>query len=213
MGARILVAYCTRSGFTRSVARRIATKLRDHGHAVDLADLELCIRHPERYDLVVLGSGVRRGEHHGVVEDFITDHRQILAARPCGFFSVDRAAYHSEDPDPGAHLARMYEKLGWKPQHAIAIAGRIDYREHVWPARIALQLLSRYLDAPTDASRDHILTQWPRVDAFAEALAGELVARTSPDDRQGPSVCRTQPTTSRAETTPTSSSSGDTTIT
>jgi menaquinone-dependent protoporphyrinogen oxidase len=174
MAGKILVAYCTRSGFTRSVARRIAAKLHEHGHEVDVADLELCIRHPERYDMIVLGSGVRRAEHHAVVERFITEHRDILAARPCGFFSVDRAAYHSDDPDPGRHLARMFEKLGWTPQHAIAIAGRIDYREHMWPARVALQILSRYLGAPTDASRDHVLTQWPRVDTFAEALAGEL---------------------------------------
>jgi menaquinone-dependent protoporphyrinogen oxidase len=179
MTGKILVAYCTRSGFTRSVARRIATKLRERGNDVDLADLEMCIRHPERYDVIVLGSGVRRGEHHQVMEEFITEHRDALAARPCGFFSVDRAAYHSDDPDPGGHLAHMFEKLGWKPQHAVAIAGRIDYREHFWPYRMALKILSRYLGAPTDASRDHILTEWPRVDAFAEAVAGELIAKVA----------------------------------
>lgn len=173
MPANILVAYCTRSGFTRAVARRIATKLREHGADVELADLELCIRHPERYGMIVLGSGVRRGEHHPAIERFITEHRETLAALPCGFFSVDRAAYHSDEPDPDGHLARTFDKLGWRPQHTLSVAGRIDYREHVWPVRIVLQILSRYIGAPTDASRDHVLTEWRRVDAFAEALAGE----------------------------------------
>jgi len=179
MPAKVLVAYCTRSGFTREVAHRIAAKLREHGHEVDLADLELCLRHPERYDMVVLGSGVRRGEHHETIEKFILEHHDTLAARPCGMFSVDRAAYHSEEADPGGHLARMFRKLGWTPQHSVAVAGRIDYRQHAWPARIVMQLVSRYFGAPTDASRDHVLTEWPRVDAFADALAAMLVAKAA----------------------------------
>ena len=176
---KILVAYCTRSGFTRSVAQRIATKLREQGHEVDLADLELCIRHPERYDMVVLGSGVRRGEHHETVEAFIKEHRDILAALPCGFFSVDEAAYHSSDADPDGHLARMFEALHWTPKHAVAVAGRIDYREHAWPRRLGMRIHSARLGAPTDTSHDHVLTDWTHVDAFAGALADELLARVA----------------------------------
>jgi menaquinone-dependent protoporphyrinogen oxidase len=170
---KILVAYVTRSGFTRTVAQRIATVLRLRGHEVDVADLELCIRHPETYDAVILGSGVRLGHHAQIVADFITEHRAVLAGRPCAFFSVDRNAYKTVASDPKHHMNELFEKVNWHPRHALAVAGKLDYREHALPRRLAMRVHSRLDHAPTDTSRDHVLTDWRRVKAFADQFAQE----------------------------------------
>lgn len=167
---KILVAYVTRSGYTRLVAREIATRLRRGGHDVDLADLELCIRHPEQYDVIVLGSAVRFHHHAEVVANFIVENREILSARRTAFFSVDRRAFRSRDADPGGHMERLFERVGWRPQVAVAVAGKLDYREHTWPRRIFMRAASRHRGAPTDTSRDHDLTDWGRVASFTDAL-------------------------------------------
>jgi len=176
---RILVGYVTRSGYTRTVAQAIAKNLTEHGHLVELADLELCLRRPAEYDAVVLGAPIRFGHHSDAIKTFIAENREALSGRPSAFFSVDKNAYRSRSPDPAGHLEKLFAEVGWRPARAIAIAGKIDYREHTWARRIMMRLASKRRGAPTDTSRDHVLTDWTRVASFCEQLSRDLAPRIS----------------------------------
>lgn len=87
---RVLVAFITRSGYTRVVGKAIAQRLRDAGLEVEIADLELCTRHPERYDAVILGCAVHHGRHADALATWIEENRDALEARVTALFSVDR---------------------------------------------------------------------------------------------------------------------------
>jgi menaquinone-dependent protoporphyrinogen oxidase len=125
---RILVAYVTRSGYTRLVAKAIANQLRAHGHSVDEADLEVTIRQPKDYDVVVVGSAIRFGKHSPVIATWIAEHQRDLALRPCAFFSVDHSAFASRGVDPRGHVEPLFHRLDWHPRHHAAFAGKLDDR-------------------------------------------------------------------------------------
>lgn len=108
---RVLVAYVTRSGYTRLVGRAIAQALRDAGLEVDVADLELCTRHPERYDAVILGCAVHHGHHAEVLATWIEENREALEARLTALFSLD----------PADHTPALFAHTHWRPGRTLLL--------------------------------------------------------------------------------------------
>lgn len=154
---RVLVAYITRSGYTRIVARAIAQRLRDRGIEAELADLELCLRHPERYDAVVLGCAVRHHRHAEAMAEFIAEHRDALTDRITGFFAIDTAQQLD------GHTARLLNRLRWHPTHVLVLRGT---RQPLF--RELLRNLRGGPPAP------HPTGEWPRITAFADELASRI---------------------------------------
>lgn len=168
--SQILVAYITRAGYTRRVATAIAQRLREQGHEVDLADLELAIRHPEQYDAVVLGCATRFGHPADAMARFVHKHRRALATRPTGYFSVDGT------DDARAHLDAWLQQTAWRPTCVLTVPGIRGAR-----LRKALEWLQDRLDA-TSIKHVQAPTDWERVRAFADDIA-RLVA-PAPSVRQ-----------------------------
>ena len=147
---RVLVAFITRSGYTRVVAKAIAQHLRDAGFEVDIADLELCTRHPERYDAVVLGCAVHHGHHANALATWIEENRDVLKDRVTALFSVD-----------GDHRASaLFERTDWRPDQLLVLTAERE------------PLLRRLLNEWRGQARSRPPTlDWPRISAFL----GELV--------------------------------------
>ncbi|NJD28869.1 MAG: hypothetical protein FIA92_11305 [Chloroflexi bacterium] len=84
--ARVLVAYATRLGATREIARRIGEVLRavDHEVAVQSVDEAVDVA---AFDAVVVGSGVFAGHWHRPALEFVRRNRRELADRPTWLFS------------------------------------------------------------------------------------------------------------------------------
>lgn len=169
MTRTILVGYITRAGYTRRVATAIAQRLRDRGFEVDLADLELCIRRPAKYDAVILGCAVRFRRPATAMTKFVVRHREALATRPTAFFAVDGTK------DAAAHVDTFLEETGWHPSLTCIVPGvrgaRLR-RAYAWlQDRVEAKSIKR-VEAPTD---------WARIDAFAEDLA----ARVPPPENDG----------------------------
>jgi menaquinone-dependent protoporphyrinogen oxidase len=113
---RILVAYATKRGSTREVARTITTTLQEQGNRVDLRAASDC-NDLSAYRAVVLGGALYMGRWHTDARAFLKRHAIALDERPIAIFAmgpqrmdessvrsarqqVDRALKQTPDVDP-----------------------------------------------------------------------------------------------------------------
>lgn len=146
---RVLVAFITRSGYTRIVGKAIAQRLREAGFEVDIADLELCTRHPERYDAVVLGCAVHHGHHAHELATWIEENRDALEARVTALFSVEN------DDETAALFARTH----WRPGRVLVLTA-VD---EPLGRRVMRELRGESRSSPPTLD-------WPRIEGFVDAL-------------------------------------------
>lgn len=83
----VLVVYGTKSGCTAGVAERIGAALAAYGVSVDVAPAE-DRPDPAGYDGVVVGSGVRVGQWHSAVKEWVTENADALKVRPTALYTV-----------------------------------------------------------------------------------------------------------------------------
>ena len=83
----VLVVYASRFGATRSIAERIAVRLREHGQQVVVHPAERPID-AAIYDAVVVGSPVYNRAWLPAAADFVRRNLDALAGRPVRIFSV-----------------------------------------------------------------------------------------------------------------------------
>jgi menaquinone-dependent protoporphyrinogen oxidase len=165
MDGKILVAYATRTGSTAEVAEAIAKRLCATGLSAevrpvsDLADLS-------GYSGAVLGSAIRYAAWLPEMIDFLTAHRDKLAAMPVVFFTMHMLALGA-DPTATAERAKYTAKAKElvAPMDEVFFAGKID------PARLSFvdRILVRLVKSPTGDKRD-----WPAIRAWADTLAARL---------------------------------------
>lgn len=176
--SRILVLYASHFGQTRSIAMRLAERLHDLGHDVELADARDEPRGqpaPEPYDAVVLGSRVEMGHHAIDLRRYIRAHRDALRGRPTAFFSVSMAAFGAvTTEDPNGYMEALFDDLDWRPTLAVALAGGLPYRKYGWLLRQIMKRISRSAGHTTDTAHNHEFTDWARVDRFAADIHASL---------------------------------------
>jgi menaquinone-dependent protoporphyrinogen oxidase len=158
----VLVTAASRHGATTAIAEAIGAPLREAGLTVDVlppqdvADLE-------RYDAVVLGSGVYAGRWVDTARAFVDRHADALATRPVWLFSSGPLG----DPPKPAEA----------PPEGEAIRERIAAREHrVLPGRLDrhdLGFVERTVVAAVRAP-DGDFRDWAAIRAWATAIAAQL---------------------------------------
>jgi menaquinone-dependent protoporphyrinogen oxidase len=180
---RALIVYASSHGQTREVAYRIATRLHQHAFTVVVADTgePVHLPSPAGFDLVIVGSRIQFGRHSSSVIAYLHQYREQLERSACAFFSVSMAAANGGE-DPNGYLAAMFERIGWRPPVTGAIAGALKYRRYNFILRYVMKRIALAAGHSTDTSRDHVFTDWSRVDAFADrviALRADETAQTS----------------------------------
>ncbi|MGW7520954.1 flavodoxin domain-containing protein [Streptomyces sp. NPDC054796] len=164
----ILVAYATEHGSTRTVAERIAVRLRKRGHVTELRSLTEASELAD-HEAVVLGSAVHTGAWLPVAADFVRGHRVALSGRPVWMFSVGMTAAlrgpmrllaeHSEQKP----ILRLREEI--RPQGYRRFSGVIRPSHLDRTGRVVFRLLGgRYGD----------FRDWPGIDTWADDIAGRL---------------------------------------
>ena len=173
----ILIVYATSHGQTLAIAQAIATRLRNRGHIVELADANSDPPPPSDYAAVILGSRVEFGKHASAIVRYIETNWDALRLLPTSFFSVNNAVTKSSHPDPLGYLERLFLATNWRPRHAIAFGGGLPYRKYGWLLRNVMKLVSKRIGHPTDTSRDFVFTRWDAVDRFADEAGSDLAAQ------------------------------------
>lgn len=82
---KILIAYATRGGVTKTCADKLAALLTEH-HEVLVCSAEQELPCPSDFDVVVLGSHVRFGKVNAALKQYIRRYAAQLSEMPCAVF-------------------------------------------------------------------------------------------------------------------------------
>ena len=110
----VLVTYATHSGATLTLAETIAETLTAAGVATEVVDVNDG-PDPDRYEAVVLGTGVRIDAAEKPATSWAKSHREQLSTKPMAFFTCSGSA---ADPAKGGKQKAadaFVEMLGFSP--------------------------------------------------------------------------------------------------
>lgn len=183
---KILIAFVTRDGHTRKVARRLAEAMDERPVGVEavVSDLDR-VPEPfeaEGFDGVILAAPVRFGRHPRQMRRYAAGNRNALERLPSAFVSISGAA-GAADPEgldeAEGYVERFIERTGWTPDRTACVGGEMAYTKYSPLVRLVVKAASARAGGPVDTSRDHELTDWKAVDGFAREF-GALVRERRP---------------------------------
>lgn len=181
---KILIAYASREGHTRHIARTIADRLVDMGYGVELlhvgdaGDIDLA-----RFDGAILASPIHVGHYRKELAEFAAERVHGLEKLPTLFLSVSLAASGHEAEDwvsLDSILTNFTEATGWTPGEVVQVAGAYKPSEYDVVRRLIMRRIVASRDPNRDLDIDHVYTDWAAlegtVDSWLEALRSEQVA-------------------------------------
>jgi menaquinone-dependent protoporphyrinogen oxidase len=188
---RVAIFYATREGQTRRIAEHIAACLRAHSVEADAFDVRQ-LHAPldwSPYSTACIAASVHIGHHEPEMITFVKNHRHDLERLSAAFLSVTLseagAEDHTQSPErrqqSAADAHRMVEVFvedsGWRPAHALCVAGALKYSQYNFLIKLVMRHIARKAGAPTDTSRDYEFTDWWALDRFVEEVVRETAAR------------------------------------
>jgi menaquinone-dependent protoporphyrinogen oxidase len=177
---RIALFYATREGQTAKIAEHIAQELQTSHVRVDVfdvGDLDEPVDWPS-YDAACVAASVHIGRHESEMIKFVKHNRRDLEQLSAMFLSVSLSEAGVEDPDApperrekaAADVRGMIDTFvkdtGWRPEHILPVAGALAYSRYNFVIRFVMKRIARANGAPTDTSRDYVLTDWDKLDRF-----------------------------------------------
>ncbi|WP_285732746.1 flavodoxin domain-containing protein [Nocardiopsis sp. ATB16-24] len=164
----VLAGYASEHGSTEEIAQRIAARLSERGHAVDVRPLAEASR-ADDYEAAVLGSAVHGGSWLTEASDYVQANTAPLGRMPVWLFSVGLARV----------VGGWFEKHSQEPKEVTELRRTTHLREHrllkgaLSPEHLPLfgRVVYRIMGGHYGDFRD-----WAEVDDWAEAIASELSA-------------------------------------
>ena len=173
MEMMILVAYDSKHGATRDIARRIARGLRLAGHHAEARPV-LAVGDPAGYDAVVIGSACYASHWLRDACEFVWRHHKVLARRPVWLFSsgplgADAGGHDRRSAAVPVEIADFTPDI--HPRGHEVFSGALDPRRLTLAERWLRMLPRSRALLPAGDFRD-----WGRIDAWAAGIARELAA-------------------------------------
>jgi menaquinone-dependent protoporphyrinogen oxidase len=184
----VLVVYATREGQSRRIAEHAAARLerrRIAARVLNAADLP----HPfalDCYSAVLLVAPVHAGKHPREMRAFLRGRRAELQRLPVRLLSVSLSQAGVEDERASQaqrskaardvhHLTDVLCKdTGFPASKVSPVAGALAYTQYSFLKRIVMRRIARQAGGSTDTTRDHIYTDFARLDAIVDQFADEL---------------------------------------
>lgn len=173
--------YATHDGQARKIATHIAERLGSRGIAVTPRDL--AARQPSPAELaqaplVAAVLSVRYGRHLPEGVAFVDTFRRLHRPPPLALASVNLTARKpgKDTAEGSAYLRKLIARYGLKPAMATAFAGKLDYPRYSFADRNIIRFIMLLTGGPTEPTAVIEFTDWMKVDAFADAIAGKLAA-------------------------------------
>jgi menaquinone-dependent protoporphyrinogen oxidase len=175
--ARILVVCGTVEGQTAKIADFIGRRIESRGHVVrriDAGSVEAEWSSPE-FDAVLIAASIHAGRHDEAIYRYVQENRDLLEAVPTAFLSVSLSG--RDDAHRGAATAfmdRFFAEVGWTAGRSLTVGGALRYSRYGVLERAIMKRVARREGLPTDSRRDWEFTDWPALEAFADAFAVEV---------------------------------------
>ena len=178
----VAIFYATREGQTERIAEHVAATLRTRQIDVDVIDVRRLATPVDwgRYGAACVAASVHIGHHEREMIAFVRRHVAELNRLDAAFLSVTLSEASAEDPqapperrkEAADDAQRMIDVFvadaGWRPAHALPVAGGLAYSRYNFVVRFIMKRIARKAGAPTDASRDYEFTDWAALDRFVD---------------------------------------------
>jgi menaquinone-dependent protoporphyrinogen oxidase len=156
----VLVVYGTKTGCTAGIAEQIGATLAEAGLTAEVHPVEKAPE-PSGYRAVIVGSGVRAGNWHGAVKEWVTTHAEALASRPVAMFTA--CLTMASDPDKAdevrAYTDPLLAETGITPIDIGLFAGMNEPKAFSLPER----LIMKAMKAPQGDFRNYeAVAEWTR---------------------------------------------------
>ncbi len=155
--SKILVVYGTGSGCTSGIAEQIGKTLAEQGATVDVKPAG---DRPDAstYDAVVVGSGVRAGQWHGSVRDWVKANAAALKDKPLAMFTVGLMIRdEGKREEVAGYNKAVVEENGLSPVDTGLFAGWNEPKALSLPERLIMKVMK----APQGDFRDMAaVSQW-----------------------------------------------------
>jgi menaquinone-dependent protoporphyrinogen oxidase len=164
----VLVVYGTKTGCTKGIAEHIGATLAEEGFSVEVRPAE-DRPDPTGHDAVVVGSGVRVGNWHTAVKQWVADNAGALKSRPTAFFTacLTMASEPEKADEVRAYTDALLAETGVQLLDVGLFAGMNEPKRFSLPERLVLKALK----APQGDFRDfEVVAGWTR------EIAGRLAA-------------------------------------
>jgi menaquinone-dependent protoporphyrinogen oxidase len=175
---KVLIVYGTMEGQTARIAEFVATRLRERGHSVEVADSATLPRaFVIEHDAIIVGAPVRMLRYPRAVRRFVATQRAALNRLPSAFFSVCLAAAspHPEKQRVAHTWAEQFPRSQrWQPRRTAVFAGALRYRQYPVLLRFMMKRVAASEGVSTDTAHDHEYTDWNDVARFADDFGALL---------------------------------------
>lgn len=176
----VLVFYATVEGHTEKIARHLAARLEKAGLRVEVASADQAgFCDPGTYEAAIMCAPIHIGRYPSSFVSFVSNWKASLQAVPDALVTVSLAIaseIEEERSEARAYPQRLIEQTGWKPDETFDVAGALKYTEYDFFRRWIMRRIAGKEGGPVDTSKDHELTDWAALDAFADSFAARVQA-------------------------------------
>jgi menaquinone-dependent protoporphyrinogen oxidase len=160
---KVLVTYASKHGSTEGIARGIADRLSELGHAAELRSVDQ-VQDLDGYEAVVLGSAIYAGSWLGEATAFARRFSSTLAGLHVWLFSSGPLGTHVEDAaEQPKQLGELSDKL--HPREHKVFFGALDPEA----LGFAERMIVKAIKAPTGDFRD-----WEAIRSWADGIGRDL---------------------------------------
>ena len=168
---KIAILYESGEGHTAAVVERMGAIFEEAECAVTKVRCKAnSVPALEEADGIIIGGSIHAGGHNKKLVRFVTEHRDLISAKPNAFFLVCLTANY-DTPEKKAevdgYLKDFETRTGLTPGVSQAFAGAILYTKYNFVIRAIMKSIAKKEGGDTDTSQDHIYTDWQAVETFA----------------------------------------------
>lgn len=174
----VLVAYASRTGFTKGIAEYIGDCLAKMGATVETKPVN-SVGDLSRYDAYVIGSALYMGHWIGEAKKFVQRNSSVLSTRPVWLFSSGPVG-HDKTDTKGRDLLEVSGPLeieelrkAVRPRDHKVFFGGLDGSKLKGATGMMYRLVARS-EAARKSMPDGDFREWATIGAWAEGIAGTL---------------------------------------
>lgn len=169
--SKTLVLYSSVDGQTLKIINRIKQPLTGEVIVLNIDDnptIDFAL-----YQKVLIGASIRYGNFRPNIIKFVNQHKAQLDTVCNAFFVVCLTARKPEKavPENNAYMKKFDQLSQWQPQLKGVFAGALLYSRYNWWQTLLIQLIMKMTGGSTDKTQDLELTDWEKVDSFAQDFA------------------------------------------
>jgi len=176
---KVLVAYASKYGATEGIAQRIVETLRQRGLE---ADVRSCkdVDKASGYDAYVVGSATYEFNWRRSARKFVERNAEVLAAKPTWLFASGPVGTETVDKEGNDVLKGAEPKQFTEYEDLVHPRGKQVFRGayHHDKIRGADRIIT-WMPAIRDIMPEGDFRDWDAIDAWATAIADELVGSTA----------------------------------